>query len=148
MPALSQVVGDPDLAAHMTYYPEQRYVARPGAPGVSMQVLEELWHGKLWWDMQVSSGLGLVTRRSLNNLLQSCIRPNQCVLYLVLYIDETNVSTIGGVKVWPVYLWIGNLPASIRKQRRGKGGAILIAYLPKACRTFPSQKRYVPDRIA
>ncbi|QRV91941.1 hypothetical protein RhiJN_19959 [Ceratobasidium sp. AG-Ba] len=79
-----------------------------------MRVWEELWHGELWWD------------------LQSRVSPDQHILYLVLYIDETNVSKIGGVKVWPVYLWIGNLPASIRKQRGKKGGGTLIALLPKA----------------
>lgn len=70
-------------------------------------------------------------KTNLSFLLQSRIAPNQHILYLVVYIDETNVSTIGGVKVWPVYLWIGNLPASVRKRRRKKGGAILIGYLPK-----------------
>lgn len=54
-PVLSQLVGDADLAQHMVYYPEERYVHRPGTAAGSMQVREELWHGKLWWDLQVSS---------------------------------------------------------------------------------------------
>lgn len=33
-----------------------------------------------------------------------------------------------------MYLWVGNLPASIRKRRGGKGGAYLVGYLPKVCR--------------
>jgi hypothetical protein len=53
------------------------------------------------------------------------------VLFLSIYIDETNVSTIGGVNVWPVYLWVGNLPGATRKQRKKKGGAILVGYLPE-----------------
>ncbi|KAB5587486.1 hypothetical protein CTheo_9075 [Ceratobasidium theobromae] len=113
-PALSRIVSDAELAVDMVYYPVQQYVHCPGTVDGSMQVWEELWHGRTWWELQYR------------------IASNQCILYLVLYIDETNVSTIGGVKVWPVYIWVGNLPASIRKQRGKKGGAILIGYLPKA----------------
>ncbi|KDN35213.1 hypothetical protein RSAG8_11788, partial [Rhizoctonia solani AG-8 WAC10335] len=114
-PALKKVMGDPELAQHMVYYPEEQWVHRPGTESTAMQVWEELWHGRLWW------------------LLQDQIHPDQCILYIIIYIDETSVSTIGGVQVWPVYAWIGNLLASIRKQRTKKGGAILLGYLPKAC---------------
>ncbi|CUA75453.1 hypothetical protein RSOLAG22IIIB_11746 [Rhizoctonia solani] len=113
-PALKKVVGDPELAKYMVYYPEEQWVHRPGTEDEPMQVWEELYHGKLWWE------------------LQNRVQPNQCVLYLVIYIDETSVSTIGGVNVWPIYAWIGNLPASVRKRRTKKGGAILLGYLPKA----------------
>ncbi|KEP46313.1 hypothetical protein V565_206070 [Rhizoctonia solani 123E] len=114
LPALAAVVGDPELAPFMKYYPEERWVARPDTTDGAMRVWEELWHSLLWWKFQ------------------DHILAHQCILYLVVYIDETSVSTIGGVHVWPIYLWVGNLPASIRKQRKGKGGAVLIGYLPKA----------------
>ncbi|KAF8603005.1 hypothetical protein BDV93DRAFT_556926 [Ceratobasidium sp. AG-I] len=114
LPALAEIISDLELSQYMVYYPEERHVYRPGTGNGSMKVREELWHGETWWK------------------LQDQIAPNQCILYLVVYIDETNVSTIGGVKVWPIYLWIGNLPASVRRRRRKKGGAILIGYLPKA----------------
>jgi hypothetical protein len=58
---------------------------------------------------------------------------NEFILYLIVYIDETNVSIIGGVKVWPIYVWVGNLPSAIRKQRNKKGGAVLVGYLPEVC---------------
>ncbi|KAG8727553.1 hypothetical protein FRC10_005855, partial [Ceratobasidium sp. 414] len=112
--ALTQLVGDPEFASDMVYYPEELHIHRPGTNGESMQVWEELWHAKLWWN------------------LQDRIQKDQCILYLVIYIDETNVSKIGGVKVWPIYMWVGNLPASIRKRRGEKGSGTLIGYLPKA----------------
>ncbi|KAG9125007.1 hypothetical protein FRC07_009351 [Ceratobasidium sp. 392] len=113
-PVLTQLVGDPDFAKDMVYYPEEPYVHRPGTPDGAMQMWEELWHGRLWWK------------------LQDCVGADKCIMYLVIYIDETNVSKIGGVKVWPIYLWVGNLPAFIRKRRGEKGGGTLIGYLPKA----------------
>ncbi|KAG9073838.1 hypothetical protein FS749_014644, partial [Ceratobasidium sp. UAMH 11750] len=97
--ALAQLVGDPEFASDMVYYPEELHIRRPGTDGEPMQ---------------------------------DRIQKDQCVLYLVIYIDETNVSKIGGVKVWPIYMWVGNLPASIRKRRGEKGGGTLIGYLPKA----------------
>ncbi|KAG9074450.1 hypothetical protein FRC06_010682, partial [Ceratobasidium sp. 370] len=112
--ALTQLVSDPDFASEMVYCPEELHIHRPGTDGESMQAWEELWHGKLWWNLQDS------------------IRKDQCVLYLVIYIDETNVSKIGGVKVWPIYMWVGNLPVSIHKRRGEKGGGTLIGYLPKS----------------
>ncbi|KAG8734944.1 hypothetical protein FRC10_011167 [Ceratobasidium sp. 414] len=111
---LSQIVGDPELFKDMICYPEQQHVHRPGTNNGTMQLWEELWHSDLWWE------------------LQDHIGPDRCVLYLVVYIDETNVSKIGGVKVWPIYVWVGNLPAWIRKRRGKKGGGTLIGYLPKA----------------
>ncbi|CAE6460610.1 unnamed protein product, partial [Rhizoctonia solani] len=51
-PALVNVVGDPDLAKYMVYYPEEKLVHRPGTDNEPMQMWEELWHGKLWWMLQ------------------------------------------------------------------------------------------------
>lgn len=61
--------------------------------------------------------------------MQTNLGLHACVLYLQLYVDATHLTIIGNVKVWPVYAWLGNLPASVRK-KRGKGGAVLVAYLP------------------
>jgi hypothetical protein len=57
------------------------------------------------------------------------IGPDGYVLYIQIYIDSTHLTTIGGAKVWPVYAWLGNVPAALRK-RHGKGGAALVGYLP------------------
>ncbi|QRW13306.1 hypothetical protein RhiLY_12305 [Ceratobasidium sp. AG-Ba] len=112
--ALNQIVSDPDFAKEFVLHPEQRFVRRSESDPRPMRVWEELQHGDDWRKMQDS------------------IPPNHFVLYLVVYIDETNVSTIGGVSVWPIYVWVGNLPAATRKRRKKKGGAVLVGYLPEA----------------
>ncbi|QRV90390.1 hypothetical protein RhiJN_18408 [Ceratobasidium sp. AG-Ba] len=114
LPALQELVSDPDFASIFVLHPEQRFIRRSESDPRPMRVWEELEHGDDWWKMQDS------------------IPHNHFILYLVVYIDETNVSTIGGVSVWPVFVWVGNLPAATRKQRVKKGGAILVGYLPEA----------------
>ncbi|KAG9086597.1 hypothetical protein FS749_003534 [Ceratobasidium sp. UAMH 11750] len=113
-PALSSIVRDPELFEHFALHPEQPFIRRSEQDPTPMRFWEELQHGDDWWQMQDS------------------IPDSRSILFLCVYIDETNVSTIGGVDVWPVYMWVGNLPGSIRRQRNKKGGAILIGYLPEA----------------
>lgn len=100
-----------------------------------MRTWEELQHGDDWWYLEVcilSTSFRFVTLNPFQGQLPS----GNHVLFLIVYMDETNVSIIGGVKVWPVYVWVGNLPASIRKQRNKKGGAVLVGYLPEVCYPF------------
>ncbi|KAG9119885.1 hypothetical protein FRC07_004877, partial [Ceratobasidium sp. 392] len=113
-PVLSDIVSDPELFKMFVLHPEQPYIRRSENDPTPMRYWEELQHGEDWWYMQDS------------------IASDHHILFICTYIDETNVSTIGGVDVWPVYAWIGNLPAATRKQRTKKGGAVLIGYLPEA----------------
>ncbi|KAB5587540.1 hypothetical protein CTheo_9021 [Ceratobasidium theobromae] len=112
-PLLVDIVRDSDFKDNFAYYPEQRYICCSEHDKTPIMVWEELHHGLDWWN------------------LQSSLPANQHVLFLVVYVDETNVTLIGGVKVWPVYVWVGNLPAATRKQHNKKGGAILVGYLPE-----------------
>ncbi|KAG8742492.1 hypothetical protein FRC10_001388 [Ceratobasidium sp. 414] len=112
-PVLSDIVGNPTLFKEFALHPEQLFIRRSEQDPTPMRVWEELKHGDDWWEMQDS------------------IPANHHILHLVVYIDETNVSTIGGVEVWPIYMWVGNLPGVIRKQRKKKGGAVFIGYLPE-----------------
>lgn len=130
-PILEDIVADPDLAKGFALYPEQRFVRRSEDDATPMRTWEELHHGDDWWYLQV-----LTFVYSLSRLLtpfQDQIPDGDCILFLVVYMDETNVSIIGGVRVWPVYVWVGNLPAATRKQRNKKGGAVLLGYLPEVC---------------
>ncbi|KAG9077650.1 hypothetical protein FS749_010436 [Ceratobasidium sp. UAMH 11750] len=108
--ALTDMVVDPDMVHQFVWLPEQRFVhsrcsARP------TPTLEESWHGQDWWNAQLWIG------------------PGSRILYIQLYVDSTHLSVGGGAKVWPMYAWLGNLPAALRK-RHGKGGAALVGYLP------------------
>ncbi|KAG8714224.1 hypothetical protein FRC08_012222 [Ceratobasidium sp. 394] len=113
-PILRDIVAHPTLFKEFALHPEQPFIRRSEQDPTPMRVWEELKHGDDWWEMQDS------------------IPANHYILHLVVYIDETNVSTIGGVEVWPIYVWVGNLPGAIRKQRKKKGGAVLVGYLPEA----------------
>ncbi|KAG9101276.1 hypothetical protein FS749_008500 [Ceratobasidium sp. UAMH 11750] len=106
----SRMLLNPDVKDCLVYYPEQLYVRNP-SNGKPMRVWEESYHGDDWWNIQ--NTLGLNTR----------------VLYVQLYMDATTVSIFGGVKVWPVYAWLGNIPSALRK-KHGPGGAVLVAYIP------------------
>ncbi|KAG8716193.1 hypothetical protein FRC08_009756 [Ceratobasidium sp. 394] len=108
--ALMDMVVDPDLVHQFVWLPEQRFVhsrcsARP------TPTLEESWHGQDWWNAQLWIG------------------PGSRILYIQLYVNSTHLSVGGGAKVWPMYAWLGNLPAALRK-RHGKGDAALVGYLP------------------
>ncbi|EUC64240.1 hypothetical protein RSOL_437800 [Rhizoctonia solani AG-3 Rhs1AP] len=107
---LKDLVSDPDLHELFVFDPEQHFVQNPETEE-PMLVLEEPWHGKAFWNFQTQVG------------------PGGRILYIQLYADATKITVIGSLKVWPVYAWLGNLPAHLRK-RDGKGGATLIAYLP------------------
>ncbi|KDN40330.1 hypothetical protein RSAG8_08240, partial [Rhizoctonia solani AG-8 WAC10335] len=109
----SELVGDSDFADEFVYYPQQLFIRRSAQDPTPIVIIEELHHGTDWWEMQDS------------------IAEDEHVLFIVIYVDETNVTTFGGVKVWPIYGWLGNLPASTRKSRNDKGGAILLGYLPE-----------------
>ncbi|KAG8693168.1 hypothetical protein FRC08_009290 [Ceratobasidium sp. 394] len=113
-PVLEEIVGDEELFKEFTMHPEQVFIRRSEEDPTPMRVWEQIHQGDDWWNMQDS------------------IPSDHHILHLVIYIDETNVSTIGGVEVWPVYVWIGNLSAATRKQRKKKGGAVLLGYLPEA----------------
>ncbi|KAG8752853.1 hypothetical protein FRC12_011767 [Ceratobasidium sp. 428] len=106
--ALMEIVCNPDLSGDLVWLPEQRFI-RSRRSAHPTPTLEESWHGQDWWNAQVG--------------------PSGRILYLHVYMDATCLTIGGGVKVWPLYAWLGNVPAELRK-RRGKGGATLIAYLP------------------
>ncbi|KAG9077154.1 hypothetical protein FS749_010990 [Ceratobasidium sp. UAMH 11750] len=108
--ALKEIVQDIDLRNHLVLLPEQRFVHSRCSSQLTL-ALEESWHGREWWDAQ------------------SRVGPGGRILYLHMYMDATHLSTGGGAKLWPVYVWLGNVPAELRK-KHGKGGATLIGHLP------------------
>ncbi|KAG9095467.1 hypothetical protein FRC06_009776 [Ceratobasidium sp. 370] len=92
-----------------THIHGQDYVHR--LHGTPIRLWEESYHGDDFWNLQNKVGSG--TR----------------ILYIQLYMDATKVSLFGGVKVWPVYMWLGNIPSVLRR-KWGIGGGVLVAYIP------------------
>ncbi|KAG8686662.1 hypothetical protein FRC09_013983 [Ceratobasidium sp. 395] len=107
---ITRILLDPELWSLLTLYPEQMFIRNP-FDGTPMRVWEETWHGDDWWNLQNKVGQGA------------------CILYLHLYADATKIATYGGLKVWPVYAWIGNIPSETRRKRKS-GGAILVGLIP------------------
>jgi hypothetical protein len=62
---------------------------------------------------------------------QTRVGETRVVIYMIIYSDGTALNSFGTAKSWPVYVWFGNVPEHIRLAR-GKGGAILLGYLPQA----------------
>ena len=60
------------------------------------------------------------------------------MIQVTLYTDAAKLDKLSRKKVWGVWLWIGNVPKHIRMSTVGKGGAILLGFLPEV-----SQLRYV-----
>ena len=62
----------------------------------------------------------------------SATHPNATIAPVILASDKTQLSILSGDNsAWPVYLTIGNLPKSIRRQTN-QCACLLIAYLPIA----------------
>lgn len=53
------------------------------------------------------------------------------MIQATLYTDAAKLDKLSRKKVWGVYLWIGNIPKHIRMSTVGKGGAVLIGFLPE-----------------
>jgi hypothetical protein len=68
--------------------------------------------------------------RITDDSLKTKLGNDTFVIYLQIYADSTHVTSFGNVKYWGVYLWVGNVPRADRKDRGGRGRAMLIAYLP------------------
>lgn len=50
---------------------------------------------------------------------------------MTLYSDAAKLDKLSRKKVWGVWVWIGNIPKHIRMSTVGKGGAILLGFLPE-----------------
>lgn len=64
------------------------------------------------------------------NFCQTALGDDTAIIYLQIYLDSTHVTSFGNVKYWGVFLWVGNVPKDDRKDKGGRGRAILIAFLP------------------
>jgi hypothetical protein len=50
---------------------------------------------------------------------------------MTLYADAAKLDKLSRKKMWSVWAWIGNFPKHIRMSTVGKGGAILLGFLPE-----------------
>ena len=57
--------------------------------------------------------------------------PEKVVIQMTLYSDAAKLDKLSRKKMWAVWAWIGNVPKHIRMRTVGKGGAILLGFLPE-----------------
>ena len=53
------------------------------------------------------------------------------MIQVTLYTDAAKLDKLSRKKVWGVWVWIENIPKHIRMSTVGKGGAILLGFLPE-----------------
>ena len=53
------------------------------------------------------------------------------MIQVTLYTDAAKLDKLSRMKMWAVWAWIGNFPKHIRMSTVGKGGAILLGFLPE-----------------
>ncbi|KAG8734476.1 hypothetical protein FRC10_011705, partial [Ceratobasidium sp. 414] len=104
-----ELIGNPAFKRVMRYTPERHWTSGTRAS----RMYGEMWTGDWWWQRQ----LFLEDRRGT-------IAP------LIIVSDKTNLTKLSGNKaVYPVYLTIGNISKSYRRQPT-KHATMVISYLP------------------
>ena len=53
------------------------------------------------------------------------------MIQVTLYADAAKLDKLSRKKMWAVWVWIGNIPKNVRMSTVGKGGAILLGFLPE-----------------
>lgn len=53
------------------------------------------------------------------------------MIQVTLYADAAKLDKLSRKKMWAVWVWIGNFPKHIRMRTVGKGGAVLVGFLPE-----------------
>jgi len=125
------LVKDPDLADLMIWYPAKLYQLQTREEGeTNTWVWEESHLGDDWWEIQVLGTFfcNFLVNKTISCLISICVDrhkfgPDGVVTYLQIYVDETQLTIIGNVNVWPVYAWLGNVPSAYCR--------VLIGYLPR-----------------
>ncbi|KZV81834.1 hypothetical protein EXIGLDRAFT_627889, partial [Exidia glandulosa HHB12029] len=99
---------DPAFSKHMSFAPEKRYANA----SQRVRLFTEMNTADFWWEIQGKLPMG------------------STVVPIIISTDKTELSQFtGDATVYPIYMTIGNIDSSIRRQP-SRHAQILIGYLP------------------
>ncbi|KAG8942397.1 hypothetical protein FRC04_003762 [Tulasnella sp. 424] len=114
-----------DLARDFHFEPFRSYQACPGQPGTNAEETLRRLHDELY-----ASDAWLSEQKKLDSLPPepNCNLP-RAIAALMFWSDATHISQFGQSKMWPVYLFFGNLSKWLRCKPRSRA-AHHVAYIP------------------
>ncbi|KAF7292121.1 hypothetical protein MIND_01239100 [Mycena indigotica] len=110
---IRELLGNPKFEKDQTFKPMRLFRKRDSSTGEGInRQYDEMWTGTWWWDTQ--------------DLLED----GATIVPVILSSDRTQLSTFAGDKqAWPVYITIGNISKSVRRQS-GARATTLLGYIP------------------
>ncbi|KIJ43709.1 hypothetical protein M422DRAFT_252953 [Sphaerobolus stellatus SS14] len=105
---VAELIGNPMFREDLKYAPEKLFADEE----MSEEVINEMWTAEWWWEQQGK------------------LRDGATIVPVILASDKTQLSQFSRDKqAWPVYISIGNIAKSTRRQS-SKHAMILLGYIP------------------
>ncbi|KAF8511547.1 hypothetical protein JB92DRAFT_2813160 [Gautieria morchelliformis] len=113
---VNELLANPLFREHLKFAPEKLFTD----DSKEDQIIHEMWTAQWWWDLQARS----IHCDDKTLPLGATIAP------VILASDKTQLSRFSGDKeAWPVYISVGNIAKSVRRQT-SKRAMILLGYIP------------------
>ncbi|KAF7311743.1 hypothetical protein MIND_00184500 [Mycena indigotica] len=110
---IAELLGNPVFKEDQVFKPMRLFRQKDSVTGeLRNREYDEMWTGTWWWDTQ--------------DLLDD----GATIIPVILSSDKTQLSSFAGDKqAWPVYISIGNISKSVRRQPNSRA-TVLLGYIP------------------